>query len=333
MFGTKNINTSKLSQNSILEQVSEYDLWRYYLGEVQIGKVFKSPLREDNNPSASLFVTSTGKVLIQDFGLGKAINIFSFLKLKYNLDYHQVLVMIDRDFNLGLWGHTNVVYTQVTKPVITNYRPTAEAYAKILIKKKKYTKEELEYWTDYCINQETLDLYKVYSLKCFWINKGDNMYQYCNTEKNFIFCYDLDNEKYKIYQPLNHNYRFMTNAGADILQGINQLKKSGKTLIITKALKDVMVLKELGYNAIAVQSENSFPSPETILALKERFKTCYIFFDNDRAGQESSDKLCKDYDLLKIEIPKEFKSKDISDFIKKFGKEETLKNLKLWLKG
>ena len=64
MFGTKNINTSKLSQNSILEQVSEYDLWRYYLGEVQIGKVFKSPLREGNNPSASLFVTSTGKVLI-----------------------------------------------------------------------------------------------------------------------------------------------------------------------------------------------------------------------------------------------------------------------------
>jgi len=331
MFGTKNINTEVLSQTSILSKISEYDIWRYYVDNISLNKVFKSPLREDNNPSASLFITTAGKVLMKDFGLGKALNVFSFLKLKYNLNYQEVLVMIDKDFNLGFWNHTDRTYTLNKKPIITNYKPQVQDYAKILIKRKKYTKEELRYWEDYSITPETLELYKVSSLKCYWINKAGNMYQYCNNEKNYIFCYDLEDERYKIYQPLNFNYRFCTNAGPNILQGYQQLPKKGDLLIITKAMKDVMVLHELGYNSVAVQSENTQPDDSIIEELKSRFKTCIIFFDNDKAGIEASDKLSIKHNLKKIEIPKEFKVKDISDFIKKYNKEETIKNLKLWL--
>lgn len=332
MFGTKGINTEALSQTSILNRVSEYDLWRYYLGEFSFNKAFKSPLREDKNPSAVLFVAGAGKILFKDFGINSVLNIFSYLKAYYNLDYYQVLLMIDKDFNLGFRTHTNKDYTLNTKPVITNYKPEpVRDYVKILIKRKKYTKEELKYWEDYSITKETLDLYNVYSLKCFWINKHDTVYQYCNNAKNFIFCYDFDNEKYKIYQPLNFNYRFFTNTDSEILQGEKQLPKSGDLLIITKALKDVMVLRELGFTAVAVQSENSFPSQEKIEELKLRFKSCIILFDNDKAGLEGAKLLGSRHDLKFMTIPREYKIKDIADFCKQQGKEQTKINLQLWI--
>jgi len=332
MFGTKGINTETLSQSAILSKVSEYDIWRYYLGEFSFNRAFKSPLREDKNPSAVMFVAGNGKILFKDFGINTVLNVFSYLKLMYNLDYYQVLLMIDKDFNLGFRKHVHTTYTKTNKPIITGYKPVyTQDYAEILIKQKKYTKEELEYWQEYGITKETLDLYKVYSLKCFWIRKNNSMYQYCNNQKNFIFCYDFGNLKYKVYQPLNFNYRFSTNADCNILQGESQLPKTGDLLIITKSMKDVMVLKELGYNSVGVQSENSYPSLEKLSDLKTRFKKCVIFFDNDKAGLEGAKNLSEKSNIPIISIPKEFKAKDISDFYKIYNKEETLKNLQLWL--
>lgn len=50
------------------------------------------------------------------------------------------------------------------------------------------------------------------------------------------------------------------------------LPESGDILIITKALKDVMVLYEYGIPAIAPCSENLFITEAQYNHLKERFK-------------------------------------------------------------
>lgn len=322
MFGTKNINTQPLSQKAILDKVSEYDLWMYYLGHCTLNKAFRSPLRKDTRPSAILYVTTKGKIVMKDFGTKEVLDIFGFME-RLGYTYKDSLLKIDLDFKLGFSYHR---HSPKATPVITNYKPEYKRdTCHIMIKRKPWSGETYNYWKKFAITKAILEKYSVYSLECYWIVKNNSTQQYCAT-KNPIFCYDFKDLKYKIYKPLDHNFRFVTNADSNILQGYNQLAESGDMLIITKSLKDVMVLDSLGYNSVAVQSENSLPEKYIVDSLKQRFTCIFVLFDNDSAGIEGSDKFCKMHNLHNIVIPKESKTKDISEYIKMYGISKT-KNL------
>lgn len=83
---------------------------------------------------------------------------------------------------------------------------------------------------------------------------------------------------------LNRKYRFISNWKSFRLQGDHTLPKTGDYLVITKSLKDVMTLYNLGIPAIAPISENCFLSEAQYHRLKERFKHIILLYDNDRPG-------------------------------------------------
>lgn len=143
-------------------------------------------------------------------------------------------------------------------------------------------------------------------------------------------------DKFKIYRPLSETRKdkWRTNCTSIDLQGYEQLPDKGDLLIITKSLKDVMVLHELGYNAVALQSENDHLYKSIYNNLQQRFKRIVILFDNDKPGLEASIKLSNKYNIPRIYIDSGlyelYKVKDISDYIKVFGKDsagELLKSL------
>ncbi len=145
-------------------------------------------------------------------------------------------------------------------------------------------------------------------------------------------------DKFKIYRPYSE-YRkdkWRTNCSAIDIQGYEQLPKNGDLLIITKSLKDVMVLYELGYNAVALQSENDKLNHKIYKDLSERFKRIVILFDNDEPGKDSAIKLADEYNLEYIFIDSSIYSlynvKDISDYICVFGKNKTIELIKSLLK-
>jgi hypothetical protein len=59
---------------------------------------------------------------------------------------------------------------------------------------------------------------------------------------------------------------------SDLIHGSTGLTYTSDTLIITKSLKDVMVLNELGYEAISPMAENVIISEELINSYKEKYK-------------------------------------------------------------
>ena len=72
-------------------------------------------------------------------------------------------------------------------------------------------------------------------------------------------------------------------------------------LVITKSLKDVMVLYEYGIPAIAPNSETIFVTEAQYQKLKNRFKRIYLFYDSDYAGITSMNQIRKKYsDLIPI---------------------------------
>lgn len=321
MFSTKNVDTTPLSQKAILDKVSQYDLWMYYLGHCNLHKAFSSPLRKDKKPSAMLYMSAQGKIIMKDFGNGKMYDIFKFLEEARGYTYSQTLITIDADFQLGM-GYRKVF--NAVKPVITGkvITPEPKQSCHIMLKRCDMNARDLAYWKSYHITKSTLKTYNVSSLECYWVIKDGQAIQY-DRKNNPIFCYDFGEQKYKIYKPLDHNFRFVTNAGANVLQGISQLPDTGELLIITKALKDVMVLHEAGYNAVAVQSENTFPDNELMRSLLNRFNRCVVLFDNDQPGIDGSEAFSKLHDIQNIMIPRDYKVKDIAEFAKLHGLKHT----------
>mgnify|MGYP000773108075 CR=1 FL=1 len=132
----------------------------------------------------------------------------------------------------------------------------------------------------------------------------------------------------RIYRPLADKYtKWRNNLTENDIQGFKQLPKTGDILIITKSMKDVMCLYEMGIPAISPSSESTFIPDKALEQLKKRFKRIIIMFDRDEAGVRYLRKISLKTGLEGLLINKKFKAKDISDAIKA-NDFETIKN---WL--
>jgi DNA primase len=253
----------------------------------------------------------------KDFATGDTGNVVDLLQKMENLKYHEALKKIWNDVILQKSVSLRKASDKIVKPeVIENI---------IEVKKKNFTENDILFWSKYHITKDTLKLYKVFPISTFWMNEIQANFFY--TEKEPMYAYSIY-DKYKIYRPYSRRLeKWRNNCSSFDIQGIEQLADNGDLLIITKSLKDVMVLHELGYNAIAPQSENS-SIPKVIMDhLKLRFEKIIILFDYDEGGILGAKKLSEKYLIPYIFIPKHYLDlyhiKDISDFIKEFGKEQT----------
>lgn len=61
-------------------------------------------------------------------------------------------------------------------------------------------------------------------------------------------------------------------------------KKGGNYVVVTKSMKDVMVLYEYGIPAIAPCSENLFITDSQYERLKKKYKRVILLYDNDEPG-------------------------------------------------
>jgi len=112
------------------------------------------------------------------------------------------------------------------------------------------------------------------------------------------------------------------------------LPKTGEFVVITKSMKDTMLLYELGVPACAPNSETVFLSDDRLSQLQKRFDRIVVFYDNDEAGIKAMNKIKKLHpELFFVMLPR-YKSKDISDFYKKYGLIKTIDliyDYKQWL--
>lgn len=300
----------------ILSKVTEYDIYAHYIGQFKVGMIYQSPFRKDKNPSFGIFYSKkTKQLLFKDHGTGECGNVIKFVQLYTGkTNYNDILQDIVAKLNI----------TPDTKlDSSKQYIPSQETVIGVV--RQDFTDVDTNYWSQFHISTKTLKKFNVNSIKyylCNGIVKG--IYK----QENPMYAYKVYNN-FKIYRPLGDKYtKWRNNLTEYDVQGYEQLPKKGDVCIITKSLKDVMCLYEMGIPAISPSSESTF-IPESVLAdLKKRFKKIIIIFDRDQAGFKNVRKIIKKYkDLDFLFINKKFKSKDISDAIKN-NSYEIIKN---WL--
>ena len=309
-----------ISKSDILEKASPYNIFRQYLGDFKIGKTYNSPMREDKAPSFGLFISNRdNELLYKDLATGECGDVFKFVKEYKKLQtYKDVYKAIYEDMNLFMPEERLISKRNYT------YRET-----KITITRRQMSDIDLSFWGKFGISAETLRLYKVNSISKLFVN---NALKDVYSEKEPMYAYKVFN-KFKIYKPLSPKIKkWRGNLSSLDIQGFEQLPESGELLIITKSLKDVMVLYEMGYDAIAPASEST-EIPEVVISnISKRFKTIVVFYDRDKTGMKFSRNLVNKYKFDFIFINKRYKSKDISDFVVNYSFEEAKKMLNKELK-
>lgn len=327
-----NLNKKVVNKEDLLRDVTDIEVYRCYAPELEIniGRPVLSPLRKEDNPSFGLFIGDNSEVLFNDFLLGGG-DCIRFVQIMFGDTFFEALSRIVIDFEL-----TDKYYY---KEVDTKYKPPTESLDKetllkkansSLIRKRRrnWNTKDIHFWDSYGITLKTLKKYRVEPVSHIFINKriiACDDYSYCFIETK-------DNvETYKIYQPYNKQYKWLNNHDDSVWQGWEQLPEEGDILIITKSLKDVMTINELtGLPAISLQAESVKPKKHIIEELKRRFKTIFIWYDNDfdkdtNWGKKFGTNLAQEFGLIPIFIPDEYKTKDPSDFAKFKGKKEAKK--------
>lgn len=312
-----------LTKENIFKRITSYDIFKYYCsGFSKVGELFNSELRKDSNPSCCISNIG-GELLYTDFGEG-SYRAIDYVMVKYQLSFVEALHKINADFKLEL-------STTIPFNAVGGYIPPT-TYGKvhfkektptiIKIKSRKWNNFDRDFWyRRYYISSKTLEKFNVKPISHFWINDEMFIADKFSYSYDFYWKPDLSIFYRKIYQPYNTKLKWVSNGG-NVCQGEGMLPKEGDLLIITKSLKDVIVLYNLGFTAIAPVSETSFLPSNYFLKQRERFKKVMLFYDSDSTGLAKAKEFSEQYSIDYRYIPLEYEAKDISDFVEKRGIEE-----------
>lgn len=315
-----------LTKENIFKKISSYDIFKTYSDNfTEIGKPFKSDLpgREDTNPSAQVSYIH-GDLLFTDFGRG-SYRCIDYVMEKLGISYPEALNKINIDFNLGLGSSivTNKQYNYTIpkiggKPAFSEKSPTI-----LKIKTRKWNTADKNFWYKrYYITSKTLELFDVKPISHFWINDEIFTAEECSYSYDFYWSPNKEVFYRKIYQPYSSKLKWISNGGKAV-QGEGVLPTKGNLLIITKSLKDVIVLYNLGFTAISPVSETSFLPSSYFLKQGKRFDRIVLFFDSDQTGLKKAKEFSNKFNIDYKYIPLEYNIKDISDFIEKRGIEKS----------
>jgi hypothetical protein len=310
------------SKEFILSKVSEEQIMSYYLGvEVTFGSRIKSPLRNDRTPTCAFFF-SGGKLKFRDYAGHIHGDCFDIVCKVRNCNFRDALEHIIKDMDL----------ISKNQACIPDKEEVIKSQSRTVIKVRKrtyWTETDKDFWLSYGIHSKTLKKFNVFPLHIAWVNDS-KVYTHKDQDPCYAYYVKTDDtglERIKLYLPLRtkestHKLRFMGNCGVNDIFGYSQLPAKGKLLIITKSLKDVMVLDELGFNSVGVQSETSMFGKELFNELSSRFDTIVTLFDFDYTGVLLSNKFRQTYHTQPYFLTngrfgsKDYQAKDISDYNK-----------------
>lgn len=321
-------NKPLINKAHVLEHTSEEEIFAHYIKDFGVGKMINSPLRQgDDIPSFGVYRTKNNTLRYNDYLLGGG-SCFKFVKELFDLStwfeaYSQIAYDMGFYSNYGI--SPKILNRKRKKTPLTEEIQNKEHYIDLRVRKRTWNSDDTEYWSEYGISIGTLSKYYVDPISHVFLFSKKKEIIIPTHRLAYAFKEMKDRRvTYKIYQPYS-KHKWMSSHNSSVWQGWTQLPKGGKTLIITKSLKDVMAITEnTGYASVALQEEGAIPKAKIIEQLHQRFENIYVLYDNDydkeqNWGKQFGEKFARDWGAKFLMIPTPYEAKDFTDFIKKFG--------------
>lgn len=303
-----------LTPENILDKISEYDVYRMYMPTQnwKINTVTYSPFRNERSPSFIIGYKGKALTFIDFADTSLKGNCFTFVKLLFNLStLNDVLMMIDRDFDLGIMTTSS---TRNYEKIVANYtQPIAISKREyfIQVKARKFTHEELSYWNGYYQDIDDLRANNVYSIDTLYLNK--QKFPLKDTELRFGYLYE---GYWKIYRPFadKKNKWMPNNVPITMMDGLQDIKDCD-VAFINKSKKDYMVMKKIYPCCCAVQNEGiGCFSDENVEYLKDNSDKQILSFDSDEVGVKNSQLITDKFGFDYCNVPRIYLEEGIKDW-------------------
>ena len=299
----------------------------FYWGEHLIDNKakYKNPMRNDGNGTC-YFKWYREKYIFVDRSRGIDANFdcFKYVMWTYDCNFYEALIRINNDMVLNAVSKVLNIHR---KP---NSKPIKRRRTSFKIKLRNWSQNDIDYWGQYNISMENVrkiahpvDSYKSNAGSVQFILK----YRYKVEDPCYAYTFKRS-KSVKLYQPYSDYNKWKSNISTDDVFGYDQLPHFGDDLYIVSGGKDMLCMWEMGYTAIAPQSESSRLPEYAIKDLKSRFKNIYYLYDNDSTGIEMSTKFAKEDEVNNIILSTEntiWNYKDVADFCKGIGLNKTKK--------
>jgi DNA primase len=303
----------KLTPDSILDKISEYDIYKFYMPHQnwKINVVTYSPFRNEKNPSFIIGYRG-GALRFVDFGdSSKKGGCFNFVMMLFNVNLNDALLMIDRDFDLGIISGSS---TKQYERIVSDYaQPTATSKREyfIQVKTRKFTNEELAYWNGYYQDIDDLRANNVYSIDTVFLNK--QKFPIKDSELRFGYLYE---GHWKIYRPFadKKNKWMPNNVPITMMDGLDDITDCD-VAFINKSKKDYMVMKKVFPCCCAVQNEGmGCFSEENVDFIKENSERQILSFDSDETGVKNSKLISDKFGFDYCNVPRLYLDEGIKDW-------------------
>lgn len=351
----RNINSSKLTKQYVLSKVSQVTIMSTYLNLsdkivqycIDSGELICSPIREDAHPTCGFKYDNKGKLKFRDFAgyiWGDCFDIVALIMSgMYNKEYDiskkddfiKVLRHItftfkdifygkEKDINLVNEINTAIINIKHKKPII-----------ELVV--REWNKKDKEYWSNFGISLQFLNLNFVYPIEQYYINRKVNPEpKYYYKENDPCYGYLLGKDRsgiynIKLYFPNRPKAitRFITNCNH--LEGIYNLNRNDYDyIVLTKSTKDRLSIGNNIKTICSLYGESNIGSIGVINIphetyrlrqneydwLKSKLKDngkIVSLMDNDKTGKLEAIWLRNNYNIIPIIIPNRLHAKDFAE--------------------
>lgn len=313
---------SSINLEDVYLKYTDADILYKYFGISCIPEIICSPIREDKHPSFSFFENNrNGKIMYKDFGTGETGNLYGLLSKIWNIPLSDVYIRILQEMDM-------ICNLKRKKRKVVHKKSSG----KIEVKIRKWRDYDLEYWKTYGISGKWLNFGEIYPISHIIKTKENTQYIFPVEKYAYVYVERKDNKvSFKIYQPYSTEYKWISKHDSSVWDLWTKIPERGDKLIITSSRKDALCLWEnTGIPALSLQGEGYIPKEHVMQQLKDRFSNIYVLYDNDYThevnnGRKYGKTLSDKFNLIQIEIPEMYKSKDPSDLYKNHGKDILVK--------
>jgi hypothetical protein len=311
----------QIDKEWLFSRITEEEIFEFYTGIHPSYKGhFCSPIRPDQHPTCSYRYGSDGRPRFKDWASDDTYDCIDMVEIMHRTGYRGAIEKIAWDFKLS---NTPIDLEKQELHHEREKRKWKLGYRKedteIRVHTVPFVDTTLDYFSQQGVSLPTLKHYWVYQIDRAWVNGKDI---YWGDPDDPAVAYYLGKkdglELWKIYFFTRRDKRFICNTRR--YQGWLQLPETDTDLVITKSMKDVMTLHELGVSAIAPQGETVVVTQHVIDALRARFDRLWSLYDWDLPGVKAAKRLKREFGIPALFVH-QYGAKDISDLVKAEGME------------
>lgn len=354
----RGLNTVILTKEYVLSKVSQVRIFSTYFNIsveqiehcIDTGELICSPIREDSHPTCGFRYDNKGKLKFRDFAGyfwgdcfdAAALILSTISNRKINIakknDFIAVLRYITFTFKDIFYGYSKdeLIDKNISDAItiIKKQKPVIEIVV------RNWNKTDANYWKQFGINLQLLNINFVYPVEQYYIDRKINpepKYYYNPEDPCYAYLLGKDRnniDNIKLYFPNRKHTETRFICNCNHLEGIYNLSRDDYDyIVLTKSTKDRLsiaatinqmtpskgILQQLNIGVINIPHETYHLRTLEFNWLVSKLKPegeIISLMDNDATGISEAKWLREQFGIIPIIIPNKYKAKDFSELSK-----------------